>query len=178
MATSEKIDFTDISYLQNGNEKQRLVYKLLTDNKIFHILKDYSPVLTGTIPIEIDVDDSDLDIACCYKNETQFVASLISFINCKDFSISEISVREIDTVISRFTIDGFKIEVFGQKRKVKDQESFRHLIIEHQVLVEKGEKFREQIITLKKTGIKTEQAFCQLLGIEGDPFEALLNYKP
>lgn len=178
MEKTDNIDFTNISYLQHGNEKQQLVYKLLIANKIFEILKDYSPVLTGTIPIEIDTDSSDLDIACCYKNETQFVASLISFINCKDFSISEVAVRDVDTMISSFKIDGFKIEVFGQNRKVKDQESYKHMMIEHQILLKKGTEFREKIIALKKSGLNTEAAFCQLLGIQGDPFEALLKYRP
>ena len=36
----------------------------------FNILKNFKPILTGTIPIDIDLPESDLDIYV----ETQFIA--------------------------------------------------------------------------------------------------------
>ncbi|MNO76159.1 hypothetical protein D3C76_672280 [compost metagenome] len=35
--------------------------------------------------------------------------------------------------------------------------------------------FRERIILLKTSGWKTEPAFAKALGLEGDPYEALLE---
>ena len=58
------IDFTTIDYLENGNEKQKRAYKVLSKYQIFEKLKDYSPILAVTIPIEIDIEGSDLDIIC------------------------------------------------------------------------------------------------------------------
>ena len=51
------------------------------------------------------------------------------------------------------------------------------MIIEAEILEEKGEDFRQKIIELKKSGIKTEPAFAQLLNLKGDPYEALINFK-
>jgi len=56
------IDFTTIDYLKNGNERQKRAYEVLLKYKIFEKLSNYSPVLAGTFPIEIDVEGSDLDI--------------------------------------------------------------------------------------------------------------------
>jgi hypothetical protein len=51
------------------------------------------------------------------------------------------------------------------------------MIIEHRVLIEKGEKFRQEIIKLKRQGLKTEPAFAKLLGLDGNPYEALLKLR-
>jgi len=56
------INFLDISYLQLGNERQKKAYQVLTDNEIIEKLAPYHPILVGTIPINIDIENSDLDI--------------------------------------------------------------------------------------------------------------------
>lgn len=56
------IDFTEIDYLKNGNERQKKAYEILTKYRILEKMKDYSPILAGTVPIEIDIKGSDLDI--------------------------------------------------------------------------------------------------------------------
>jgi hypothetical protein len=50
------------------------------------------------------------------------------------------------------------------------------MITEFRILQLRGEEFRHDIIALKKSGLKTEPAFASLLGLSGDPYEALLNY--
>ena len=49
------------------------------------------------------------------------------------------------------------------------------MMVEYQLLKEKGEGFKQQIIDLKKSGFKTEPAFAIALGLTGDPYEALLQ---
>lgn len=49
------------------------------------------------------------------------------------------------------------------------------MLVEHQILAQKGKDFRAKIIDLKKMGIKTEPAFAQLLGLQGDPYKSLLK---
>lgn len=48
------------------------------------------------------------------------------------------------------------------------------MIIEAEILAQLDNDFRQQIITMKTNGWKTEPAFAQVLGLEGDPYEALL----
>ena len=59
-----KNNWHDIAYLQSGNERQNNAYSALNKLKILKILREYNPTLVGTIPIEIDISESDLDIIC------------------------------------------------------------------------------------------------------------------
>lgn len=54
--------FTEFSYLKQGNTKQRAAYDVLEKLKLFTFLNRYNSVLVGTIPIDIDIANSDLDI--------------------------------------------------------------------------------------------------------------------
>lgn len=170
--------FDTIDYLKSGNTKQVLVYKILTEHKIMELLKSFNPILTGTIPIDIDIDSSDLDICCSFDDKNLFIQSLNTcFGKEKDFRLNEIKQRGIVSVIANFSLDDFEIEVFGQALPVKEQSAYRHMLIEDFILKREGEDFRQQIINLKKHGYKTEPAFCLLLDIPGDPYEELLKYK-
>ena len=73
-------------------------------------------------------------------------------------------------------LGSFVFEIFGQNLPTEEQNAYRHMIKEHSILLEKGEEFRKQIIALKLRGIKTEPAFADLLGLEGDPYKAILDY--
>ena len=79
--------------------------------------------------------------------------------------------------MANFTLEDFEIEIFGQNRPSREQEAFRHLLIEDEILESKDETFRAEIIKLKKQGFKTEPAFAKLLKLKGDPYLALLAYK-
>ena len=65
--------FLDIEYLKDGNYKQRKSYEILNASNLFNILEKYNPVLAGTIPIDIDIDKSDLDIVCEVKDFMGFI---------------------------------------------------------------------------------------------------------
>ena len=70
------MDYVSIDYLRIGNDKQRLAYDVLTKNEIFINLHRFDPILVGTIPINIDIEDSDLDIICCCKDQHEFASIL------------------------------------------------------------------------------------------------------
>ncbi|RYG19529.1 MAG: DUF4269 domain-containing protein, partial [Chitinophagaceae bacterium] len=64
------MNFLKIDYLKDGNERQKSAYNTLVDYQIIEILADYNPILTGTIPINIDIDTSDLDIVCYWRDKS------------------------------------------------------------------------------------------------------------
>lgn len=72
-------------------------------------------------------------------------------------------------------LEGFPIEIFGQNKPTTQQNAYLHMVAEYKILQEKGEKFKQKIIELKKQGIKTEPAFGMLLGLE-NPYEDLLKF--
>lgn len=165
--------FFSIDYLQSGNERQQKAYQTLIKHRVMDRLKMFTPLLTGTIPIAIDIESSDLDVICCYKTEEEFKECLALFAAYPDYKIEEKRLDQNPTIIATFRLDDFPVEIFGQPIPVTDQLSYRHLIIENRILQWMGETFREHIIKLKKEGLKTEPAFAQLLKLSGNPYEAL-----
>ena len=171
-------DFSNIEYLKSGNQKQQEAFEILTQNKILSKLAEFDPILVGTIPINIDIENSDLDIICHWKNKIDFTEKLNSLFGKEnEFTIREAIINEKESIIANFKINDFEIEVFGQNTPTKNQNGYKHMIIEHEILQSKGENFRLEIIKLKQNGYKTEPAFAFLLGLKGDPYVELLDYK-
>lgn len=166
------IDFTTIDYLKYGNEIQKKAFLVLTKYSIFDSLKNYSPILAGTIPIEIDVEGSDLDIICEVKDKNEFEKFLLQIL---PKNIELIIENDEKAIVVNFILEGFPIEIFGQNMLTTDQNAYRHMIAEYKILQEKGEDFKQKIIELKKKGIKTEPAFGMLLGLK-NPYEDLLKF--
>jgi hypothetical protein len=171
-----KINFEDISYLLTGNDRQRRAYETLKKYRVMDLLEKFDPILTGTIPINMDIETSDLDISCCYTDKKEFIETVDRlFSDEKQFVLRENS--EFNSVVCSFWLDDFELELFGQSIPTKKQYAYRHMLIEHQLLEERGEAFRQEILALKKQGYKTEPAFGIALGLKGNPYEELLKFE-
>jgi len=168
------IDFTKLDYLKIGNERQKRAYEVLTEYRIFEILEHYSPILAGTIPIEIDIEGSDLDIICEVEDKIEFEKFLIKNFSEFDLKIEKITIKEENSIICNFHLEEFPAEIFAQNMPTIEQNAYRHMIVEYRILQENGEEFKQKIIDLKKKGIKTEPAFGVLLSLK-NPYEDLLK---
>jgi hypothetical protein len=173
------IDFTKTDYLKSGNERQNRAHEVLTRYNVFEKLSHYSPLLAGTIPIEIDIDSSDLDIICEVKPglEENFLNEITAsglIPADADLKINNSIINGEKCIVLNFMLEEFPIEIFGQNKPVTEQNAYRHMIAEYRILKEKGEEFKQKIIELKKQGIKTEPAFGMLMGLE-NPYEDLLK---
>ncbi|MGV3586798.1 MAG: DUF4269 domain-containing protein [Adhaeribacter sp.] len=171
-------DFTNIEYLKAGNERQQKAYIELTKLSIFVDLQAYSPILTGTIPIGIDLPESDLDIICECSNHQEFAETITRLYSNKDkFEIRTNTWNNLFSTIATFRAEEFEIEIFGQDYPTEEQNAYRHMLVEHKILNLKDNKFRAEIIRLKQEGLKTEPAFAKLLGLVGDPYVELLKFE-
>ena len=171
------INFETLDYLKDGNEKQRRAHQVLASHSVIENLVGFDPLLIGTIPLNIDIEKSDLDIICCWKSKNLFIETLIeNFAHYHGFLLTEKKIAGHETIIATFQIDQFEIEIFGQNRPTKQQEGYRHMMIEHKILSNNDETFRQKIIYLKKTGLTTEQAFAKQLDLVGDPYQALMRF--
>ena len=178
VASRDQMEFDTIEYLKHGNAKQRQVYHLLTEQDIMSALLVFDPILVGTIPINVDIDNSDIDIICCFNDKEQFLETIRKHFQDKEgFQLSEHQGQDTNAIVAGFSIDNFEIEIFGQNIPTRQQLAYRHMLIEHRLLEQKGESFRQSVIDLKRKGFKTEPAFALLLGLEGDPYTELLNYE-
>lgn len=166
--------FTSITYLQSGNDKQQKVYDVMNKLNIMADLALYSPVLCGTIPIRIDTLHSDLDIVMEVHNYDVFEQEIRSLYGSYEgFEMKKKNIRNILTIKATFQFEGFEFELFGQPQPVRNQNAYKHMIVEHMLLMQHPH-IRKKIIQLKEQGIKTEPAFAQVLKIDGDPYEELI----
>lgn len=172
------LDFTAIAYLKTGSAVQQQVYHTLTTHDVLECLEGYSPVVVGTFPLDIAIETSDIDIAChCMDIEVFQARVQAHFKNCRGFTDLIFSLRTEQTYVANFILDHFPIEIFAQTIPVAEQYGYRHMLIEHAILLERGPEFKAQVIALKRAGLKTEPTFAKLLGLTGDPYESLLTYE-
>lgn len=172
------MNFDDIEYLRYGNTVQQLAYAALNNNQVLSKLKRFDPILVGTIPININIENSDLDIICCFKDKQDFINTLTNNFKAEsNFAFMEQYDFDAPAIVANFVANDFEIEIFGQNIPTKKQPAYRHLVAEYNLLIKHGEKFRQQIIELKRKGYKTEPAFALLLGLTGDPYTELLKFE-
>lgn len=162
--------------MRNGNEKQQRVYRTITELNIMNDLEEYKPTLCGTIPIGVDIESSDLDIIMDVNNLDQFEIRLITlYSNTNNFMIKRKSIRGNEVVKANFFFNNFEFELFGQSLPVHEQHAYLHMIIEYELL-QINPDLKKKVMDLKKIGYKTEPAFCELLGIKGDPYIGLIRF--
>jgi hypothetical protein len=161
-------DFFDLNYLSKGSAIQQAGLRAIIDSGIMNSLKEFSPVVVGTLPLDLFISTSDIDIICYYSDAETFASNFKSSTR-KD-------LNGVDSIISNFDFNGFQFEIVGQPIPVTKQIAYRHMVAEWKILEERGDSFRSEVIALKERGIKTEPAFAQLLDLQGDPYTALLDY--
>lgn len=170
------IPYGNFEYLSGGSEVQQAAYHVLQKYHVMEILSPYTPVLTGTIPIDIDTQDSDLDIICEVHDFSAFDRLLRSeFGNFQDFILTGKIVNGIRRMKANFQLEPFEVEIFGQPIPVTKQNAYRHMLIEDRILRLYNDEFRQHVRSLKREGYKTEPAFAKLMDLEGDPYESLLE---
>ncbi|OWA33549.1 HIT family protein [Saccharibacillus sp. O16] len=169
-------DFSSIDYLKNGNVRQRSAFEVLHDLKIITTLASFKPLLVGTIPIEIDLPASDLDIICEFHDAVTFREFLIEkYGQYENFDVRHKVVERTERVVANFNYRGWMFEIFGQPIPTTQQNGYRHMIIEDRILNLLGSKAKRSIIQIKGSGLKTEPAFGKMLKLKGDPYSALLE---
>ncbi|TYP72352.1 DUF4269 domain-containing protein [Paenibacillus methanolicus] len=168
--------FMTIEYLQAGTSIQRAAFLAITRLGLMDTLADCEPVLCGTIPIGIDVDGSDLDVIMEVRDADRFQSIVRrQYGHLSGFETAKLEVSGVPTVTANFRYDGFAFELFGQPVPAKLQNAYRHMMIEHRLMADRP-GLKETIVQLKRQGMKTEPAFALVLGLSGDPYDALLRY--
>jgi Domain of unknown function (DUF4269) len=167
----------DYSYLLDGTVRQQAAYRALEALRVFSLLSPFDPVLAGTIPLDIDIPGSDLDVVCEATDVDVFAEYLCDrFGQCTGFSVRQKVMHGLPTVIAQFTAQGFPVEIFGQPLPVMAQAAVRHMVVEERLLRHGGPEVCHKIRQLKGQGLKTEPAFAAVFGLPGDPYQTLLAF--
>ncbi|GAB2461140.1 alpha/beta hydrolase [Hymenobacter qilianensis] len=171
-------NWKDIGYLQTGTPRQQLAYVTLQNLGVLATLRDFDPVLAGTIPLDIDIASSDLDVLCAVApaEVSSFTELLRShYAHLPEFALAQKIINHRTSVVCCFRYQEFEVEIFGQDCPTEVQHAFRHMIVEDVVLQAGGEAWRTAVRQLKEKGLKTEPAFATLLQLRGNPYEAILS---
>lgn len=163
--------FYSLDYLSTGTMKQRAAYKLIRKYRLWKILHPFSPLLAGTIPLDIDIETSDLDILCCSQDFAAITYEVFSHLTSAQIQV----IHSQDRLVIRFELGAFPIEIYTEKQASEMQNGFVHMLVEARLLHLGGEALKQEIRTLKQEGYNTEHAFTHALNLKGDPFKVLYD---
>ena len=147
---------------------------VLSELRLLERIRKFQPIVIGTPPLGIDVETSDIDIACSADDLHDFSETIESGFSKLVVECKHMRVRGEPTACARLRSKGWDIELFCQAVPVEQQSGVRHFEIERRLL-NLIPDLRPRVLLLKKQGLKTEPAFAQLLGLSGDPYEAMLK---
>lgn len=147
---------------------------VLQDLNLLNILARFQPTAIGTPPLGIDIESSDIDIACTASDLGDFESETENQLrHMHGFKISRTDGLACPAVIASFVACSWDIELFCQTIPVERQWGVRHFQVEKRLL-ELAPLIKPRIIHLKLSGMNTEAAFANVLGLRGDPFKAIL----
>ncbi|MGD1951490.1 MAG: DUF4269 domain-containing protein [Leptolyngbyaceae cyanobacterium] len=154
----------------------RLDFKQVVQTlSLLTILREFDPVIIGTPPLGIELETSDIDIACSANNLARFrTIMLTKFSKFDCFQCYDSIWQNQNSVIVQFHAYNWDIELFCQTIPTNQQWGVRHFNIE-QRLLNIEPRLRSVVLRLKQHGLKTEPAFAQALGLSGDPYLSILD---
>ena len=144
----------------------------ISASKILTVLSQFCPHVVSTIFVGFDTEHSDIDIVCDYQQQEVFSAAFESAYSGKDNYVLRLYP---DYAVGRFNFSGFLFEVYASKQAVQHQFAYRHYCIMQRLSSLGGTAMKQMVRELKNKGLKTEPAICQVLGLRGDPYTAILE---
>lgn len=156
--------------------------------RLLRDLAPYAPTIIGTFPLGLQIEGSDLDIACSCADLDAFELALRASLtaltgsapagstpaDAAPFRIERLPLSP-EAVVAVIPGADPPLEIFCQPLPVHAQAGFRHMVIEGRLLAIGGVALRDLVLARKRAGAKTEPAFAELLGLAGDPYAALLT---
>lgn len=157
-----------------NSERGRAAVHALETSALLETLADFTPTVIGTIPLGIETLRSDLDVACFAPNLADFAQKVhVLYAAMPKFFLKEKEIRGVPSVIAGFTCAGVDVQIFAQPQPVLVQYGYRHLVVEARLLARGGAGAVQEIRRRKASGAKTEPAFAELFGLNGDAYEVL-----
>jgi uncharacterized protein len=139
-------------------------------------VSDFKPRISGSIPIGVANEKSDVDILCQAKNLKAFSEHCEkAFGQNKNFESHITEKYGVPSIVANFAVGRAKFQIFAQDLPVEKQVSNLHLLVEARLLKLGGRGAREAISKLKREGEKTEPAFGKYFKLGGDPYQQLLE---
>lgn len=139
------------------------------------LLKGLPWSFAGTPPLGIDIPGSDIDVICSVSDLEAFAQRLWG--SCSEragFRMWQWADGD-KSVVATFEAEGWRFEFFASLRPMATQVAVMHFDIEGRLLARGGKQLTLAVQAARHGGLKTEPAFAAVLGLEGNPYQALLN---
>ncbi|WP_323890457.1 DUF4269 domain-containing protein [Aeromonas veronii] len=175
-----------LDYLAHGNPRQRSAHALLTAGVWDELAAQCADLaLVSTLAIGLDRPGSDLDILCQHTDPAEFAATfaeqgwqasakgdnvwlLERIFACLDQSCADTGSDKSEA--------SWPLELYVTPAPIETLNGWRHLTMMAALLERFGDAFYRDVLRLRlEEGLKGEAAMCRLLGLAGDPYEALLT---
>lgn len=148
--------------------------RALEESGVLDRLAAFDPRIAGTFPLGLDLPGSDIDVVCHAADLDAFAKAVWQhFAACEGFALWQWS-RPPHAVIAGFRLAGVPFEIFGSPEPVDEQAGWRHFLIEQALLELGGAALLQAVRAERARGAKTEPAFAKVLGLDGDPYVAML----
>ncbi|HHQ4442567.1 TPA: DUF4269 domain-containing protein [Aeromonas veronii] len=175
-----------LDYLAHGNPRQRSAHALLTAGVWDELATQCADMaLVSTLAIGLDRPGSDLDILCQHPDPAEFAATFAEqgwqaspkgdniWLLERTFSCLDQHCAVGGCVESE---SSWPLELYVTAAPIETLNGWRHLTLMAALLERFGDAFYREVLRLRlEEGLKGEAAMCRLLGLAGDPYEALLT---
>ncbi|MCF5866856.1 DUF4269 domain-containing protein [Aeromonas veronii] len=172
-----------LDYLAHGNPRQRSAHALLTAGVWDELAAQCADMaLVSTLAIGLDRPGSDLDILCQHPDPAAFAATFAAqgwqaspkgdnvWLLERTFSCLDQHSADCD-----HSEASWPLELYVTPAPIETLNGWRHLTLMAALLERFGDAFYREVLRLRlEEGLKGEAAMCRLLGLAGDPYEALL----
>lgn len=138
-------------------------------------LAAFDPHVVGTPPLGLDLPTSDIDVVCFAPDLDAFASAIWSAFGRQAAFRMWQRIKLDRPIVASFAAAGWTIELFGQASPISEQYGWRHFLVEQRLLALGGEIFPAAVMARRNNGMKTEPAFAAVLGLDGDPYQALLG---
>ncbi|MFQ1971676.1 DUF4269 domain-containing protein [Aeromonas veronii] len=177
-------NWRSLDYLAHGNPRQRSAHALLTAGVWDELATQCADLaLVSTLAIGLDRPGSDLDILCQHPDPAAFAATLEAqgwlasakgdniWLLERTFSCLDQHCADCDQSEA-----SWPLELYVTPAPIETLNGWRHLTLMAALLERFGDAFYRDVLRLRlEEGLKGEAAMCRLLGLAGDPYEALLT---
>ncbi|HHJ4202745.1 DUF4269 domain-containing protein [Aeromonas veronii] len=175
-----------LDYLAHGNPRQRSAHALLTAGVWDELAAQCADLaLVSTLAIGLDRPGSDLDILCQHPDPAAFAATFAEQgwqASPKGDNIWLLE-RTFSCLDQHCAVSGsdkseasWPLELYVTPAPIETLNGWRHLTLMAALLERFGDAFYRDVLRLRlEEGLKGEAAMCRLLGLAGDPYEALLT---
>jgi len=185
-SSTARANWRRLDYLAHGNPRQRSAHALLTAGVWDELAAQCADMaLVSTLAIGLDRPGSDLDILCQHPDPAEFAATFAKqgwHASAKGDNVWLLE-RSFSCLDQSCAVSGsdksdarWPLELYVTPAPIETLNGWRHLTLMATLLERFGDAFYREVLRLRlDEGLKGEAAMCRLLGLAGDPYEALLT---